>query len=299
MAEALEPIYLLHGNENFLLEEFVKKLEGQFQGEIKRFDCSSESLQNIFNYAALNSLVGRQMLIVKNINACKDLGNKKVLAFVEKYEKNPNPNTVLVLCSAKALPASNMFLKIFAKAKICSFGKLNDKGVKNFIKENLVNITIDEEAIALLRLLTGDDLHVLSRELKQLSEGNFQKIDAAVISQQISFRRSYNPFEFLNAIIEKKSLLLEKFLQNNEVEAIPIVALLYSFFSKVMSLHANKNSEDFSQRYYLMAMRSFSLGKIRQIMESLLYADAQLKGINTTFVDEKNVLKNLIFEIVS
>lgn len=304
----IEPIYILHGAENFLISNFITKLEEEFKEQnnsaqnVKTFDCTTDSIKEIFNYASLTSLIGTQMIIVKNIQNCKDLSNKKVLEFIEKYSKNPNPHNILILCSDKLLPSSNAFLKIFSKHKIEHFTKLKDNEIVNFIKQRITKSSIDDEAIALLRLFCGDDLQILSQELEKLMQYNhFEKIDEKVISDCISFQRNYNPFEFLNAIIEKNLLLLEKFLKNNKnIEAIPIIALLYSFFSKIMMMHTDKTSrETFFQKFYQNAMRTYSLEKIENIMQLLLEADLQLKGANTIFIDDKDILQNLIFKIIT
>ncbi len=299
-----EPIYILHGGENFLLQEYVDSLEKKFKEQnnseqnIKTFDCSVDNIKEVFNFAAINSLIGTQMIIVKNIQNCKDLNNKKVFEFVEKYANNPNPHNVLVLCSDKLLPAGNNFLKLFSKSKIKLFAKLKNKEINNFIRQQLNQTSINDEAIDLLRLLTGDDLQILSQELKKLTY--LKTIDEKVISEYISFQRHYDPFEFLNAIIEKKISLLEKILQNNnDIEIIPLVALLYSFFTKIMILHTDKASQEtYYQHFYQNAKRNYSLKKIESILRTLLEVDLQLKGINSNFVDEKSILRNLIFSIV-
>ena len=272
-----KPIYILHGGENFLLHEYVSTLEKKFKEQnnseqnIKTFDCSVDNVKEIFSFAAMNSLVGAQMIIVKNIQNCKDINNKKVVEFVEKYANKPNHQNILVLCSDKLLPAGNTFLKIFSKSKIERFSKLKDSEINTFIRQRLEPIPINDDAITLLRLLTGDDLQVLSQELEKL-----------------------------NAIVEKKITLLERILKNNnDIEVIPLVALLYSFFSKIMILHTDKASQEtYYQRFYQNAKRNYSLGKIENIMRTLLEVDLQLKGINSNFSDEKSILRNLIFNIV-
>lgn len=299
-----KPIYILHGGENFLLHEYVSTLEKKFKEQnnseqnIKTFDCSADNVKEIFNFAAMNSLIGAQMIIVKNIQNCKDINNKKVVEFVEKYANKPNPQNILVLCSDKLLPAGNTFLKIFSKSKIERFSKLKDSEINTFIRQRLEPIPINDDAITLLRLLTGDDLQVLSQELEKLTF--FKEIDEKIISEYISFQRHYDPFEFLNAIVEKKITLLERILKNNnDIEVIPLVALLYSFFSKIMILHTDKASQEtYYQRFYQNAKRNYSLGKIENIMRTLLDVDLQLKGINSNFSDEKSILRNLIFNIV-
>lgn len=299
-----KPIYILHGGENFLLHEYVSTLEKKFKEQnnseqnIKTFDCSVDNVKEIFSFAAMNSLIGAQMIIVKNIQNCKDINNKKVVEFVEKYANKPNPQNILVLCSDKLLPAGNTFLKIFSKSKIERFSKLKDSEINTFIRQRLEPIPINDDAITLLRLLTGDDLQVLSQELEKLTF--FKEIDEKIISEYISFQRHYDPFEFLNAIVEKKITLLERILKNNnDIEVIPLVALLYSFFSKIMILHTDKASQEtYYQRFYQNAKRNYSLGKIENIMRTLLEVDLQLKGINSNFSDEKSILRNLIFNIV-
>jgi DNA polymerase-3 subunit delta len=305
---SFEPIYVLHGTESFLLNDFVAKIEEKFKGQnnfeqnIKTFDCTTDSIKEIFTYSSLSSLVGKKMIIVKNIQNCKELSNKKILEFVEKYAQYPNPHNILILYSDRLLPVTNAFLKIFSKHKIERFIKFKDNEIINFIRQQVTKSSIDNDAIALLRLFTGDDLQILAKELEKLTQHNhFEKIDEKIILEYISFQRNYNPFEFLNAIVEKNSQLLEKILKNNEdLEAISIVALLYAFFTKIMMMHTDKISQEtFYQKYYQNARRTYSLEKIETIMQLLLESDLQLKGIKTIFVDDKEVLQNLIFKIIS
>ena len=66
-----------------------------------------------------------------------------------------------------------------------------------------------------------------------------------------------------------------------------------------MILHTDKASQEtYNQRFYQNAKRNYSLGKIENIMRTLLEVDLQLKGINSNFSDEKSILRNLIFNIV-
>lgn len=301
------PIYVLHGDESFLLIQRISELEKLFKQQnpeeqnIKIFDCTTTDIKEIFNYASLNSLVGKQMIIVKNIQNCKDLSNKKIADFFKKYSKNPNLQNILVLCSDKSLLATNIFLKTFSQYKIELFKKLKEDEIVKFIKQNTKNSPIDDSAIALLRLFTGDDLQILSQELKKITEYNcFEVINEAIVSEYISFQRNYNPFEFLNAIIEKNLSFLEQiFNHNDNIDAIPIVALLYTFFSKIMMMHTDKNAKKtFFQKYYQDAMKVYTLEKIEYIMGLLWEADLQLKGINTTYIDDKEILRGLIFNIV-
>jgi len=90
---------------------------------------------------------------------------------------------------------------------------------------------------------------------------------------------------------------------------IPIISLLYSYFSKLLILHGTPDKSDnnlasvlkvnrFFIKDYTMAARNYSAAKVIGIISDLRHADLQSKGVNAANLPDGQILKELIFKIM-
>jgi DNA polymerase-3 subunit delta len=91
---------------------------------------------------------------------------------------------------------------------------------------------------------------------------------------------------------------------------IPVVAFLYSFFSKLLmaSQVADKSEKGlaselkvspYAVRDYTLALRQYPLPKIIDNLTSLKDADLKLKGVNNGSSDEGQIFRELVWRIMN
>jgi DNA polymerase III subunit delta len=135
------------------------------------------------------------------------------------------------------------------------------------------------------------------------------------VMNQVGVSKEYNIFELQKAILQRDSLLATKIVNYFESNTkrnpiIPVVAFLYSFFSKLlMASQVTDKSEKglaselkvspYALRDYTLALRQFTLAKIIDNLTSLKDADLKLKGVNNGSADEGQIFRELIWRIMS
>ena len=91
---------------------------------------------------------------------------------------------------------------------------------------------------------------------------------------------------------------------------IPVVAYLFSFFSKLlMASQAVDKSEKglaselkvspYAVRDYSLALRQFPVPKIIDNISSLKEADLKLKGVNSGSADEGQIFRELVWRLMN
>ncbi len=91
--------------------------------------------------------------------------------------------------------------------------------------------------------------------------------------------------------------------------AIPLVALLFSFFSKLLRLHHARDKSDtalakalqvspYFVQEYILAARHYPLAQVIENIHHLHQADLQLKGVDYPATPEGEILKELIFKLM-
>jgi DNA polymerase-3 subunit delta len=163
----------------------------------------------------------------------------------------------------------------------------------------------------------GNDLNRLANEVDKIfiSHDAKEAITTAEVMAKVGISREYNIFELQKALISKDWMQVAKI--SNYFEAnpkknpgIPIVAFLYSFFSKVLAAHgvADRSSQGltaalkispYAAKDYLAALQRYPQQKALEIVSLLRSADLKLKGVNTGSEGEGQILKELVFRIMA
>jgi DNA polymerase III subunit delta len=131
---------------------------------------------------------------------------------------------------------------------------------------------------------------------------------------QVGISKEYNIFELQKAVVTRNTLqanrivnYFEKNTRKNPV--IPVVAFLYSFFSKLLAASQAPDKSDkglvaalkispYAARDYVQALRLFQQDKIIQNISFLRDADLKLKGVDAGSADEGQVLRELVYKLI-
>jgi DNA polymerase-3 subunit delta len=321
------PVYFLQGEEVYYIDLITAYIEHNLL----------EDAQKIFNLTILygkehtiNQILGqakqypvgaeRQVVIVKEAQDLQDLHRDGGQTALINYIKSPNPSTILVFgYKHKTLSNKTVLSKALVEhAILVNSNRLYNNQlpawVTNYIKEK--SITISEKAISMLEEFVGSDLGRLAKELDKvilnLQPGD--KITDTIIQEYVGINKQFNAFELQNAIaardIYKANQIIFHLIGSTKNQvAIPLIALLFTFFSKILLVHQarDKSSQALSQilqvnpyfvSQYLAASKKYSVSKIIQNIDYLQEADMQLKGVAYPFVGEGEILKELVFKLL-
>ncbi|MEL6152900.1 MAG: DNA polymerase III subunit delta, partial [Bacteroidota bacterium] len=249
-----------------------------------------------------------------------DLQREAGRQLLSNYLQAPQPATLLVFAHKhKVLDARTALSKLLAqKAIVVNTKKLQQYQVPTWIKEYVQaqHLDITEKAAWMLQEFIGNDLGRLAKELDklQLNLGQGKCIDDSLVQTYVGISKTYNAFELQKALaqkdVRKATQIIQYFEANPKANpAIPLIALLFSFFSKLLLVHQapHKTEEALAPELrvrshfvgeYLKAARHYTLSQVIANIHHLHQADLQLKGINYPTTPEGQILKELIYKLL-
>ncbi len=325
-ANKYSPVYFLQGEEPYYIDLISEYIENHaLKPEEKGFNQTvlygkDANIVGLLNIARRFPVMAqRQVVIIKEAQEISDLGQEKARTMLQNYCLKPVPSTILVFCHKyKKLDGRSKLAQTIAKESIFVetkkpyenqvpawvTGYFQDKGFK-----------INDKAVLLLAEFIGNDLSRMANEIDKLLINFTEKVQITedLVSKYVGISKEYNTFELQDALTKKDILKANKIInyfatnpKNNPI--IPIIALLYSYFTKVMLAH---HSEDKSKQGiaktlginpffaddYVTASKNYPIGKVVKIIGFLHEADLHSKGINAS-IDEGQILKELVFKVL-
>ena len=326
-ANVLAPVYFLHGDESFYIDEISSVIEKDVLSEAdKGFNQTIMYGKDVDMATVLNAarrfpmMAERQVVIVKEAQEIADLskenGQRQLLAYI----KNPLPSTVLVFCHKhKKLDGRSALSKELKKhAVFITTAKLYDNQVPGWIEQHVKSLghTIEPKATIMLAESIGNDLERINGEVQKLLLNFTDRVNITpdLIQRYIGISKEYNVFELQKALsvgdIVKANRIVNYFATNTKKHSpIALVGLLYSFFTKLMQLHHHKAYGDreiaqvlgispFIARDYVPALRTFPVLKTLQNIAWLAEADRKTKGIESGSISPGDIMKELVYKLL-
>lgn len=321
------PIYFLQGEEPFYIDQISNYIEENVISEAdKGFnqtimygkDCSM--IQVLGNAKRFPMMAEKQLVLVKEAQYLQDFKTEAGRDMLEAYCKNPVPSTILVFCHKYTnLNGTFKLSKVLKKESVLLTTKaIRDYQLPGWIKSYMDSkgIKATEKAIQLLADHIGTNLERLTNEINKLliNVDESTVIDDLHIDKYVGINKDYNVFELQKAIIFKdavKANRIVKYFGANPKEhhPIPIIALLYGFFARVLKAHmATDKSQKglttylkvspYAVKDYMAAARNYSTGKVLQNIGFLHKADLVVKGVESSQIKEGVILKQLVFELL-
>lgn len=315
----IAPIYFLMGDEPYYIDGISKFIEESILSEEERGfnqmvlygrDVSIDDI--VGNAKRYPMMAERQVVIVKE---AQDLS--RTIENLVPYAENPQPTTVLVLCyKYKKLDARKKLAKTLKKSGVIfESKKLYDNQVPEWIQRVLSakGYTITPKAAQMLTEFLGNDLSKISNELEklQLVIKPEQQISPQLIEENIGISKDFNNFELQNAIgnrnVKKAFAIVQYFGQNPKNHPLVMtVALLYSFFSKLLKYHALSNKSEAPKvlgvspyfiKDYQTAAKNYSMKEVSGIIASIRTIDLKGKGVGAANMSQADLLKELLTSI--
>lgn len=321
------PVYFLQGEESFFIDQIdsyiedhaLKKDERAFN-QVVLYGRDIQMPALLTHARRFPMMAERQVVIVREAQEISDLNKESGMKLLLDYLNNPVPSTVLVFCHKhKSLDKRKELGKKIDKLSCClNAKKIYDSQLPDFVKDYALhrNISLDNQAAQMVADLVGNDLNRVANELDKLfislSPGEVLTTDR--ILQQVGISKDYNIFELQKAIVKRDGVqarqIVVNFSQNTRKNpVIPLVAFLFSFFSKLlMAASLSDKSEKglatalklspYAIKDYTIALRKYSLPEITENISLLRKADLKLKGVDVATVNDAAILEELVWRII-
>ncbi len=302
---ALEPLYLLYGDEPFFLTELQRFAEKVVVDEaLKDFNCDIfygdevAADEAILRCLAPPMMAKRRLVIVRRFH--KMAGNDRWIA----YEKHPNPRAVvLLICEQRPDMRRKVYKALKARRVAHEFEPLKKNQRLSFIRQRVkaAGRSIEADALDLLGEYLGASLSVVATETDKLLTYAGQRTQLTVDDVAVAIGQSIDvkPWELQEAVLDgdpfRSEALASKLIESSQDKrgtAIGTVISLGKFFSqawKAYSLEHRRrmprskvaealDSRPFVARKYIRAARHFGPDGLQQVFSALLAADCELKG---------------------
>lgn len=322
------PVYFLQGEETFYIDHIADYIEHHVLSDMEKgFNQvivygKDVAMATILTHAKRFPMMSeRQVVIVKEAQDIQDLNKEMGAKLLLDYITRPVPSTVLVFCHKhKTLDKRRELGKKIDQLTACiTTKKLYDNQLPEFVSEYAreKKVNIEERAVQALCEFVGNDLHRLANELDKLVIGSEagKPIAAEQVLNMVGVSKEYNIFELQKAILHRDTMMAAKIVNYFERNTkknpiIPVVAFLYSFFSRLLAATALTDKSDkglvsglkispYAARDYVFALRQFSPETIMNNIRHLKEADLKLKGVNSGSADEGQVFRELVYKMMS
>lgn len=321
------PVYTLQGEEPFYIDLISDYIENHAISESERgfnqvilYGKDSPVNTILTNARRYPMMAERQVVIVREAQDIPDLQKESGSKLLLDYISKPVPSTVLVLCHKHKTLDKRRELgkKIDQLTNSATFKKTYDNQLPDFVSDYVKekSFKIDDAAVRVFAEYVGNDLSRLANEIDKVLIGTAkgETISADKVMAQVGVSREYNIFELQKALIRKDTVLAAKIVNYFEGNTkknpvIPMVAFLYSFFSKLLAASTSPDKSErglvsllkispFAAKDYSNALQYYSSQKLIENISLIKQSDLKLKGVGSGDIGEGEILKELVFRLM-
>lgn len=314
-----KPVYLLHGEESYYIEQLEEAFIAAVSPEAKAFDCTilygkDATVDQLIDAAKRYPVMAdRQLVMLKEAQMIKKLEQ------IESLLENPVQTTTLVIAYKGKADARKKWVKTLKKAGVVFVSnpipsyKMTDWISSEVQKKGL---RIDMKSAAMLHEFLGADLSRIMSEIDKLSilTGDQKVITPALIERNIGVSRDYNIFELHDAFLTKNSLKVFKihryYGQDPSKHPMPMItASLYGLFTKMILIHAKKafnssaaaqalGAKPFYSDKILNGARKYSYRQLVNNIGVLEEYDLKSKGVGSRDESPSELMKEMFFKLL-
>lgn len=313
----IRPLYLLFGDETFLLQEVVDLLTnavvdpGTRDFNLATVYCRTTPPAEIVNLCqTLPFMAERRLVIAKEIEALKAADLEGLVG----YLRDPSPGTCLVMIANQAkYEKRQVIAAVEAQGVATRFYALLDRDMPSWI-ENWARsrgLAIQRDAVQYVWQAIGNDLQALSNELLKtvVSLKDRKTITLEDVRTVVGDFREYSSFDLAEALgrkdLQKALDVLNRLLLEGE-SAIGLLGSTAWNFRRLMRAKSMEQSgtgyEEIKKKLGVIfhqsavfreQMRSYSIAELERVFEIMLAADRSLKssGLGGRLVLERMVLE--------
>jgi DNA polymerase-3 subunit delta len=326
-AGKFSPLYVLHGEEPFFIEEISNAIKDAAVDEVSKdfnetilYGRDTELVDVLAAARRFPMMSERQLVLVKEAQDLKCWKRKDELQKLEAYAENPVGSTVLVLAYMnKKIDGRSKAVKTLSKNGVLFLSeKVRDyklaQWMEGYVKEQ--GLGLDARASQLLAEYLGNDLRKVCNEITKLKvvlpQGTV--ITTELIEKHIGISKDYNVFELQRALgqkdIGKASMIVNHFEANPKNNPLAmVIPVLSAYFSRIIVYHGLRDRSQhaaaksmscspFAVRDYATAAGAYPVGKLARIFGYLREADRKSKGQGNATISDGMLLRETIFKIL-
>jgi DNA polymerase-3 subunit delta len=326
-AGKFSPLYVLHGEEPFFIEEISNAIKDAAVDEVSKdfnetilYGRDTELVDVLAAARRFPMMSERQLVLVKEAQDLKCWKRKDELQKLEAYAENPVGSTVLVFAYMnKKIDGRSKAVKTLSKNGVLFLSeKVRDyklaQWIEGYIKEQ--GLGLDARASQLLAEYLGNDLRKVCNEITKLKvvlpQGTV--ITTELIEKHIGISKDYNVFELQRALgqkdIGKASMIVNHFEANPKNNPLAmVIPVLSAYFSRIIVYHGLRDRSQhaaaksmscspFAVRDYATAAGAYPVGKLARIFGYLREADRKSKGQGNATISDGMLLRETIFKIL-
>ncbi|MTI19794.1 DNA polymerase III subunit delta [Fulvivirga sp. RKSG066] len=321
------PVYFLQGEETYYIDLISDYIEDNVLNETEKgfnetiMYGKDVSMSDVLtNARRFPMMAERQVVIVKEAQQINDLNKENGQKLLIDYIQNPSATTILVFCHKnKTLDKRKSLGKLIDKHAITvTTKKLYDNQVPAWVEQYLGSkgFKATPKAVQMLSESIGNDLERLSNEIDKILI-NFKdkvQIDEHVVQKYVGISKDYNVFELQKALMVKDVVKANKIVNYFEANAkknpiIPVIAILYSFYSKLLMIYGTKDKSErnlasvlrvspYFVKDYITATRYYDLAQVIGNIHYIKVADLKSKGVDNVSTDDGQLLRELVFKLI-
>ncbi len=274
------------------------------KNNIIRINYNETTIDNILDECSYFSLLNEEKIVI--VNNFKIDANSKPL---EKYLKNSNPNTKLILITNNIDKRSTIYKLIKENGTIIELTELKPSELTSKINAYAKKEGIMIDYLAVNKLieynLNNYDLILSEIDKLKLIKNKITKEDIIDYGSKIIGEENFALCDAItNKNREEASKLLKDFIQNKE-EVTPFIALLASSYRIILAVKSlnNKSNETIAKDLNIHPYRVklardkaklYTLTELYNIIISLTDLDYKIKSMN---VDNYTLLKIFLINI--
>lgn len=319
----LRPVYLLHGDEGYFIDELVKAFEHVLSDEEKEFNqyilfAPQTAPQEVVDICRRYPMMAdRQIVILKECQSAR----ADQLDKLAKYILEPSPQTVLVICARGEKAKGRAMLDAVKKSGAVVFEskKIADYNLPQYIQQfiNSRGLNVQPKALEMLKEYIGTDLSRMYNELDKLINilGAGATVTPESVERNIGYSKDYNAFELVDALAAKdaaRAMRIVGYFRANP-KAVPMVMLtptLFNFYQDLLIVFSERDKSDrnlqlalglkspYGLRKFTIARQHYNAWQAIEAIRAIRRFDAQTKGVGSRR-DEYDLLDELIFRLLT
>lgn len=319
----LAPVYILHGEESYFIDQLAKAFEELVPAEERDFNYYALYAPEITPEIVMSTCMrfpmmsDRQVVILKEAQAVRaDIINK-----LHVYCAKPNPSTVLVICfRGDKAKGKDLIAKAKAGGAVFFESKaLTERNIDPFITQLVreKKLNIEPKGLSMLRDFIGTDVAKIYNEIDKLAFilGEGAMITPEAIERNVGISKDFNNFELVDAIAAKDSAkifrIIDYFRSNPKSHpAIMTVSTVFNYFSGLLAAQFSRDKSpnglmaaigikwQSQLARYTTGMRNYNAYKTIEIISAIRDFDVKSKGIGSR-QNEFDLLHDLMFRIVT
>lgn len=316
MAKQFAPLYLFHGEEDFLVDEAARSVvDAALTMEERGFNLdvlygSDADAREIASHASSFPMTAERRIVI--VRDADKVPNRELLT---PYIEHASPTTSLVLLCSKPDFRRKPYITAKKHGVVVEFKPLREYELPAWIGARVKQQgrEIQPEASKMLAAYVGSSLREVQNEIDKLFifVGEKKVVTAEDVRAVVGVSREHNIFELQNAL-GKKDLkrvveIAERMLDAGASTVWMIVMLtrFYTTLWKLADLRAQKASSQeqasatgvhpYFLKEYVQAAESYTPAELERSFEILALADERLKS---TGMDEKTVMQMMVTQLV-